>query len=80
MASRQLQRQDGSTKKDDEEMSKKFYIVVEVEDFVFENNDLNSFEALVDKEIELALTELRPEIKKVYFEAKQAHEGLASES
>lgn len=52
-------------------MPRKFYVVIEVEDFVYDES-LNGFEKIVDKEIESAAKDLRELLKESYINENKA--------
>ena len=69
-------------------MSKKFYIIIEAEDYVFDL-PLDEFEKTIDKELEYASRDFREMIKEAYLrensalgdsdEVEQSSEGTVGE-
>jgi hypothetical protein len=56
-----------------------FYIVIEVQRLTFEDNTLEMFEEIFDKELEQACKELRQTVKERFNEIKQSAEGDTGE-
>jgi len=55
--------------------SEKFFIVIEVLQRVFDENTINDFEKIFDKELDQACSELRQEAKRKFNEIKQSANG-----
>jgi hypothetical protein len=57
----------------------KFYIVIEMQQHVFDENTIENFEVIFDKELDEACKELRQHVKERFNEIKQSAEGTAGE-
>lgn len=60
--------------------AEKFYIIIEVLQRVFDENTIEEFEVIFDKELEQACTELRQDVKRKFNEIKQSAEGASGEN
>ncbi len=59
--------------------AERFYIVIEVQQRVFDTNTIENFLEIFNKELEQASEELREEVERKFNEIKQSAEGASGE-